>query len=424
MDKNKKEDRREASLIRIGSKARTNLGLDREKTVELWPSTSTADRITKSKVLTIFMAYEEDLKELKSRIGNDLTEDQFLRTGFVTKDVFNAICSTKNEANDIWISDNIDDTVIGGDPEFILLSDDGEVKYAGDVSGFDSQGQLGSDGPLAELRPDPAVEVEEFVGNMINIFSKHPRTRYIKDYEWMAGCCWVTPHNTNRIKWPIGGHIHIGTPSIIAKKFRNDENFKYSVFVTMMKIVDELLAIPFMKIEKKKYSVPRREHYGYFGDYRTDRDRLEYRTLSGAWLAHPQLATFVLGTAKAIIDAYFKLLEDHNFNIKYINEGYDVRRTDMFHGNCKLWETVEIAKDMGARRSAAEMVAILNRYEIDYTKQTINIMHKALKALSTYNKYSKYIDGLIEVVSMSDKDLKGIGHNIKENWVDGAGSII
>ena len=46
MDSNKKQGRNEDGLIRMGAKARENLGLSKEKSVELWPdSGNSEDRI-------------------------------------------------------------------------------------------------------------------------------------------------------------------------------------------------------------------------------------------------------------------------------------------------------------------------------------------------------------------------------------------
>jgi hypothetical protein len=47
-----------------------------------------------------------------------------------------------------------------------------------------------------------------------------------------------------------------------------------------------------------------------------------------------------------------------------------------------------------------------------------------LRNLSAYQKYSKYIDGLMEVVALPKETIDGMNTNIKENWVEGADFII
>jgi hypothetical protein len=65
MDDNRKSNRYEDKLIRMGESARKNLGLADDKSVELWPEGSSTDRINRSKLLKIFHAYSSDLKQLK-----------------------------------------------------------------------------------------------------------------------------------------------------------------------------------------------------------------------------------------------------------------------------------------------------------------------------------------------------------------------
>ena len=88
MDSNKKKDRYEDKLIRMGEKARHDLGLKDEKNVELWPEGDSRDRISRSRVLEIFKAYSSDLKKAKS----DMPEEDFNRVGFVTSRTFSFIC--------------------------------------------------------------------------------------------------------------------------------------------------------------------------------------------------------------------------------------------------------------------------------------------------------------------------------------------
>ena len=217
MDSNKKRDRNENGLIRMGSKARDVLGLSGEKVVEVWPDTDAKDRINRSRSLEIFQAYSSDLKKAKQ----SMSEDDFLLVGFVTTNTFNYVCKDgRKKKQNIWLADSIEDTIIGGDPEFILMNDDGTIQYAAEISGFSYDAALGSDGPLAELRPDPAISVDDFVDNMHTILCEHPNTKIIDPYRWVGGCFFNEKRAGNEIasSWPAGGHIHIGTPVQLAHK--------------------------------------------------------------------------------------------------------------------------------------------------------------------------------------------------------------
>jgi len=418
MDRNTK--RNEDGLIRIGGKARRNLELSNQKEVELWPTNTTDDRINRSKLLEIYSAYKEDLKQL---LSDGIPLEKRLRVGFVTTRTFNYICGNGADSDkDIWISDSIEDTVIGGDPEFILLTNGNKVKYAGTISGWGDR-RLGSDGPLAELRPDPTIKVEDFVENIYNLLTKHESTKIIKNYKWLAGCCYRGDSDYDRREsWPIGGHIHIGTPRQISDKWYNNGELKYIYFRILQRALDELLAIPLMKLDDREESINRRKYYGSFGSFRTSYDRLEHRTLSGMWLAHPKLTLVTLGTAKAIVDSFCKALEANNYSKKYLKG--NISDDGYLFSNCKDWTLSPILKDLGIHvKSSYQMCDILNNYNIKFNKTTINQIAKQLRGLSEYRKYSEYIDGLIELISIPSKELK-INRNLKETWVNGEDFII
>jgi len=425
MDRNKKEDRYEDKLIRLGAKARENLGLLDEKTVELWPTTSVNDRINRSKTLKIFRAFSEDLKILKDK---EIDIDEYLRVGFVTTKTFEYICGNgADSSKDIWISQSIDDTVIGGDPEFILVAGDGYVQYAGHINDFGSNGQLASDGPLAEIRPDPAIKAEDFVNAIRKILTTHPRTKILSPYEWMATCCWLGKglawENHERNTWPVGGHIHVGTPIKVAEKCKS-AIFQNAYYVVLCKILDELLGIPLMKLDNKDECRARRIQYGQYGSYRTDSGRLEYRTLSGMWMAHPKLALITFGVAKAIIDSFFSILEAKDFDLKYLIAGKDPVNTNFFDPRFTGWKDIGIANDMGATKSSSEMVAILNQYKITYSKAYASELHKIFKKLPAYKQYAEHLDTLVELVSLPYSQIKKIDRDMKHTWVANADFIL
>ena len=89
MDSNKKKDRREDGLIRMSAEARQSLGLDNDKSVEVWPNSDDAlDRENRSRALVIFKAYSEDLKALRD---TDMPAEDMIRVGFVTSRTFSVI---------------------------------------------------------------------------------------------------------------------------------------------------------------------------------------------------------------------------------------------------------------------------------------------------------------------------------------------
>jgi len=436
MNSNRKKDRNEDRLIRMGSKTRANLGLTNDKTVELWPNTNSQERISRSKVLTIFQAFSSDLKNLKK---SGVSTDEFNRSGFVTEKTFHYICSDgRRKKSDIWLADSIEDTVIGADPEFALYDKNKNlVHYAGHVPGFPFSGELSSDGPLAEIRPDPDENIEKFIKNIGKILKTSPSRKSIEKFDWL-----VDPYfrgrpadnpNQGIRDWTIGGHIHIGTPSLLRESELMTEATSYfqkashypGFLPFLNKALDEYIAIPLMKVAGKEPSVKRRKSgYGKYGSYRGENvGRLEYRTLSGIWLAHPEIAKAVIGATKAVSDAFFKILEEGEYkrNLLPLPKSSYSR---VFHADYDGWKDSKAMKEIQAIKSSHRMKEILHEGQMTYNKQYYTKLRKMFRSLSTYKKYAKYIDRFLEIVSLPNENLKKINHNIKYGWVEGADFII
>jgi hypothetical protein len=442
MDSNRKDSRNEHGLIRMGQKARNNLGLANDKTVELWPNNnSDGDRINRSKVLEIFKAYSSDIQKIK----RDMPHGEQVRAGFVTSKTFAYICKDQRKKKDsIWIADGIEDTFIGGDPEFALFTDNGKIRYASEVLSFGSD--LGSDGPLAELRPEPAIEVKKFVDRIKKMLKSHPSTDNIQDYEWKSGCIYKAVRAGTGVvmDWPIGGHIHIGTPLRLAKKIESLNNssqnkgdlYQQAVFSCLNKAIDEMVAIPMIKVDGKEPAIKRRNGpggYGTFGCYKRDRGRLEYRTISGEWLSHPKMAAAVLGTAKAIAHSFFVLMEDRNFDenaimtnsqLKTFSNSGHFKRLEHFESSFTGWKDIRVMEDLGTILDSSKMINILHKVEIEFNKDYYTKLSRMLKSLPTYSQYSKHIDFFLEMVALPYESFKTMDRNLKRTWIKKSAFII
>lgn len=422
MDDNKKEDRYEDRLIRMGENARKHLGLKDEKTVELWPDGPVDARITRSKVLEIFQAYSSDLKKAKTHTS----EEDYNRIGFVTSRTFNYICKDKRrKKRNTWIADTIEDTVIGADPEFILKNSDGTIKYAAEVAGFHHADKLGSDGPWAEVRPDPAVDVSDLIHNIEDILNNHENAKLIQEYQWLSGCYYYgRTEGGNERSWPIGGHIHIGTPARLARAIDSfGNNYKTAVYACLNKVLDEYVAIPTIKIDGVENACNRRKEFGSYGDVRTDHRRLEYRTLSGEWLTHPEMAKIIVGTVKAIAHEFFKLLDEADYKHSMImtqKQQSSDNHTDFrfFDSNFHYWTNIEITKALNAVEGSKLMYDILNNGAIDFNKPFFTALKKKFRSLSVYKSYSEYLDQFIELVSLPVGILEKRDKDLKHTWIE------
>jgi len=428
MDSNRKKDRGEDGLIRLGSKAREALGLGKEKTVELWPDNkSTDDRINRARVLSIFEAYKEDLKGLKE---SGASEEEYLRSGFVTSKTFETICRDRSKKREsIWVADTITETVIGSDPEFLLLDDKGHVVSANGYLPYG--GEFGCDGYMAELRPKPAISPADFVKNIRDLF-KSEYGRKIKDLKWVAACCFDGTHKGGgHASIPVGGHVHIGSPLMFARTMdKMGAAVKSAAYQCLKKLLDEYIAVPAMKLDGIEESVARRKDHGYgkFHDIRTDHGRLEWRTPSGIWMAHPLLAEAFLGVSKAVSQAFFLFLEEGGYEKELLipkgivpNEKYlsDMPGWMLAEASFEGWNAIPVTKEFEAVIPTKIMASILLTGGMEFNKAYFTRLAKLFKGLPTYKEYRKEIEVFLEVVALSEEDLKeNLDRDIKGNWME------
>jgi hypothetical protein len=414
MDSNKKEDRNEHGLVRMSKAVRDVLEFD--KSVEIYPETKNADeRLGGSMLLDIFQAFSEDLRKARE---SGLSEEEMKRVGFVTTKTFQKITGNQEPkiSKNIWISDDVSDTVIGADPEFLLFDTDNNIIRANNVLGY--HGPLGCDGAMAEVRPKPAISPESLTENIRILLADTQYTDNIKAYKWVAGCYF----KDNNRDYPIGGHIHIGNPVKIA---RINIERRSDFFKAFNKILDELLSIPMIKIDGADLGGARRTgctmgKYGYFGELRTDKGRLEHRTLSGMWLMHPVLSTLVLGTAKAIIDEVYRHVADNKFDLEYMFPS-GLRGAHIWSADFSRWQDIPLVKDIGCVLPSTDMIELLHKSAAaKITTKFLNTWHSRMKSLSTYKMYSKYIDGLREVLKNSTKAFHDYDKGLQKNWLEGA----
>jgi hypothetical protein len=413
MDSNKKEGRNENGLVRMSATTRKNMGFT--DTVELWPTGGVDERVRGATTLGIFQAFKKDLENVKKMTKEgELTPSEASRVGFVTSKTFNKICGPKSKksARTIWISDSIHDTLIGADPEFLLFEGD-QVINASNV--MPKPGEIGSDGAMAEVRPKPEITANKLVSNIQGIFGNEVLTNRIRDYRWITACY----HKDNRRDYPVGGHIHIGNPIQLIKA---GVNRKKSFFKVMNKIMDELLALPMVKVDgrigKSRRTECKMGKYGFFGEMRECDGRLEHRTLSGMWLLHPSLARAVLGTAKAIIDETYRKAATKDFQTSYILPSKFNRAALLWDKNFDQWDEIPLADDMRCTKTSAEIIDVLNSSDSRLISAAfIRDWFSKMKGMSTFKENEDAIRALYEVLKISTKELAGWSREIKENWL-------
>ncbi len=424
MDENQKPERNEHGLVRMSASVRKGMKFT-DSTVEIFPVDVTAtEKLAKTQSLKIFQAFLTDSRSIKKKIASgELTAEEAVRVGFVTTKTLNKVTggSGAKSKRSIWVSDTISDTVIGSDPEVLLFDrQSGAIIRANNI--MSKSGKMGSDGPMAEIRPDPAVDPITHVDNMIEIFRTNKAAKLIEMYRWSAECY----HRDSSRDYSVGGHIHIGNPLKIANMPQDD---RVAFFRCLNKIMDELLAIPLVRLDGADKGSRRRINsqvnsggggFGYFGEYRLCGGRLEHRTLSGMWLLHPSVARAVFGTAKAIIDEVFRFVSDNKYKKSYMCLYPESSRktTHMWKQGYDGWKDKQLLKDIRCTLSTDKMIGLLHKSDpalinTAYLKKWLSKM----KGFSTYRKHSEYILGLYEILKISTSNLQGWDREIQKNWI-------
>ena len=413
MDTNKKEGRNENGMIRLSAAARENLGFAEGK-VELWPAGASGDdRMNKSITLSVFHAFKEDIADLKNK---NMSEENRSRVGFVTTKMFKRLCGNtrKKSVDNIWISNDIHDTVIGTDPEFLLVDEDFVVKNAQSILG--KIGDFGGDGAMAEIRPKPEVSVDQLVENMRSIFKDFQNDKRIEKYRWIATCC----HQDDNRGYPVGGHIHVGNPSQLMSQ---PKVLREKFYKVLNKILDEYLALPLVKLDGREGRFRRKPNaapmgpFGHFGGLRTDLGRLEHRTLSGIWILHPELSKATLGTAKVVIDEAFKLTKEANFETDFIMPD-EISKLNVWADGFDQWKEIPLASAMNATMSSANINKLLRASdERSWTLTKTKKLHEKLKKMSTYNENQRYVDGFCEILKVKFDEFSGYEREIQKTWL-------
>lgn len=407
MDTNRKEGRNERTLIRMSKAARENLGLDEK--IEVYNKNSTDDRIKSATLLEVYKAYTDDIRKA---IVMGVPKEDLNRVGFVTTDIYNKLTGGKKQ--DIWVSKGAEDVVIGADPEFLLFEKDMVVRANNIMS---KNGKVGNDGAMAELRPDPSIDPKDLTENIKSLFNSD-LTDCIKKYTWKAACYF----KDDTRDYPVGGHIHIGNPKKVDTMSNANRN---RLFAVTNKIIDELLAIPMIKIDGKEDGKARRSecrmgHYGKYGDFRQSNGHLEHRTLSGLWLAHPELCQTVTGVAHAIAASVFLKAAENKYDMNYIcpgqEEGYFNPWSDEFN-----WSNIPLAAELGCVKPSSFMRHVLNDSDVTaVSKKYLSGWMNVMKELPTYNTHSEYIDRLHEILSAKPAQIKEAinRYSLQEAWLD------
>lgn len=236
--------------------------------------------------------------------------------------------------------------LLGADPEVFVKMNDVFCSAHGLIQGDKARpfpvrdGAVQVDGMALEFNIDPAKNEEEFVHNIESVLGQlkamvptfrvvaTPVAYFGKEYidaqpddAKELGCdpdfnAWTGQINEKPnadLPFRTGaGHIHIGW----TEGEKGDERH-IAVCHKIIKQLDFYLGLPSLSYDKEE---DRRSMYGMAGAYRPKPYGVEYRVLSNAWVASPELMRWVYRTTRLAIDELMNgnILADTYGDIQHI----------------------------------------------------------------------------------------------------------
>lgn len=213
---------------------------------------------------------------------------------------------------------------LGCDPEFFFQRDgkiigSEKVLNIDPINPYSSMKAFVIDGVQVELNPAPSTCRQTLSGNILAAFTALKENLALKgdikacfsavvdvnkdeldslsDKAKVFGCApsynadggthAISVDPRTYLKRSAGGHIHLGLDFTLRPHA-----------VRIVPILDCLVGLPFVMIDRDPEAAERRKVYGRAGEYRLPLHGLEYRTLSNVWLRSYQLMSLAMATAR------------------------------------------------------------------------------------------------------------------------------
>lgn len=202
---------------------------------------------------------------------------------------------------------------IGCDPELFLISrKSGKVVPAWKL--LPKERKFGSDGDLAELRPDHGLGPAQLIVNLRRLIATIPFDIPL----------WLDPYACSWHAYRCSGfHIHLGMPMEILSFAADGTDLLVKSIITTL---DYFVGVPAACLDpedKRRFN----KEYGKPGDYRLKMRTLEYRTPGGFHLKSPAYAKSLLNSAYYITQ---KIIRDTEIDSKGWTETKEITDYNYF----------------------------------------------------------------------------------------------
>lgn len=123
-----------------------------------------------------------------------------------------------------------------------------------------------------------------------------------------------------------GGHIHLGLQPGSSTMWAYSPEKVYAARERIVPIMDILVGLPSVFIDRDPQAAERRKVYGRAGEYRLPAHGLEYRTLSNFWLRNSALMSFVLGMSRTAVAVVYQTEICRNAEARGYNTSWDAEK--------------------------------------------------------------------------------------------------
>lgn len=202
--------------------------------------------------------------------------------------------------------------------------------------------EIGIDGMLGELRPQPGKNPIEHVNTIHNLI--HKLDYLPSDIEIKAGSI--------QKGYAIGGHIHIGTPILRGKIYGDEEHY---IVYHLARFLSHYCGIPLRKIEHPADIKKRGLGYGFgaFGACDSKPYGIEWR-MPASWLVSKEIATAALCLAYVVAENYDPeylpmKMQQYRLTIKY-KIPYIIRDIESMEGYDEYKREIDVLLDMIERQ--------------------------------------------------------------------------
>ncbi len=252
---------------------------------------------------------------------------------------------------------------LGGDPEFEVVDPaSGKIIPAKDVPLFakgDIWGKIGTDGDshIAELRPDPAYSPEEYAENFLALVERVKEEGILLSVEGD--------------KYPLGGHIHVGSPDEDVVKLLKDE---VECFV---EVLDDFVGRVLLPTSG-------RARVSDLGLYELKKHGWEYKTPPASYYADPQLVRIVYKLVRGLVETLliegeisYETLDDERVKPEEYLRFLTQEETEYFLGFPERWARGEISPFVPAE----ERAFALFRFEDSWYYKKQDLFKEILKSI-------------------------------------------